>query len=103
MKKSILFAGMAVVLSMSSCSKLKLTADNFKVTPTPLEAVGGQVPATITANFPEKSIPKKAVVTVTPVLKYEAVKLPARALRSRARRLKVTALPFSTRWVALTA
>ena len=71
MKKSILFAGMAVVLSMSSCSKLKLTADNFKVTPTPLEAVGGQVPATITANFPEKSIPKKAVVTVTPVLKYE--------------------------------
>ena len=71
MKKSILFAGMAVVLSMSSCSKLKLTADNFKVTPTPLEAVGGQVPATITANFPEKCIPKKAVVTVTPVLKYE--------------------------------
>ena len=71
MKKSILFAGVAVVLSMSSCSKLKLTADNFKVTPTPLEAVGGQVPATITANFPEKSIPKKAVVTVTPVLKYE--------------------------------
>ena len=71
MKKSILFAGMAVVLSMSSCSKLKLTADNFKVTPTPLEEVGGQVPATITANFPEKCIPKKAVVTVTPVLKYE--------------------------------
>ena len=71
MKKSILFAGMAVVLSMTSCSKLKLTADNFKVTPTPLEEVGGQVPATITANFPEKCIPKKAVVTVTPVLKYE--------------------------------
>lgn len=71
MKKSILFAGMAVVLSMTSCSKLKLTSDNFKVTPTPLEAVGGQVPATITANFPEKCIPKKAVVTVIPVLKYE--------------------------------
>ena len=71
MKKSILFAGAAVVLSVTSCSKLKLTEDNFKVTPTPLETVGGQVPATITANFPEKCIPKKAVVTVTPVLKYE--------------------------------
>ena len=71
MKKSILFVGLAVVMALTSCSKLKLTADNFKVTPTPLEASGGQVPATITANFPEKCIPKKAVVVVTPVLKYE--------------------------------
>lgn len=71
MKKSILFVGLAVVLAITSCSKLKLTEDNFKVTPTPLEAIGGQVPATITANFPEKCIPKKAVVVVTPVLKYE--------------------------------
>ncbi|MBP5196328.1 MAG: hypothetical protein J6035_02850 [Bacteroidaceae bacterium] len=71
MKKSILFVGLAVVMALTSCSKLKLTADNFKVTPTPLEAIGGQVPATITANFPEKCIPKKAVVVVTPVLKYE--------------------------------
>lgn len=71
MKKSILFVGLAVVMAITSCSKLKLTEDNFKVTPTPLEAIGGQVPATITANFPEKCIPKKAVVVVTPVLKYD--------------------------------
>lgn len=57
---------------MSSCSKLgDLSADNFKVNPTPLEAIGGEVPATINGIFPEKYMKKKAVVTVTPVLKYD--------------------------------
>ena len=62
----------ASVLVLTSCSKLgKLGADNFNVTPTPLEAVGGQVPATINGTFPTKNMKKKAQVTVTPVLKYE--------------------------------
>ncbi len=66
-----LAAGSALLLS--SCSKLgKLSSDNFTVTPTPLEAVGGQVPATINGTFPAKYLKKKAVVTVTPVLKYES-------------------------------
>ncbi len=65
-----LAAGSALLLS--SCSKLgKLSSDNFTVTPTPLETVGGQVPATINGTFPAKYLKKKAVVTVTPVLKYE--------------------------------
>ena len=59
-------------LALTSCSKLgALSADNVTVTPTPLEAVGGEVPATINATFPEKYMKKKATVTVTPVLKYE--------------------------------
>ena len=62
----------AAVLALSSCSKLgKLSSDNFTVTPTPLEAVGGQVPATINGTFPVKYMKKKAQVTVTPVLKYQ--------------------------------
>ena len=62
----------ASVLVLTSCSKLgKLGADNFNVTPTPLETVGGQVPATINGTFPTKYMKKKAQVTVTPVLKYE--------------------------------
>lgn len=69
MKKSIIVTLSAVVL-FSSCSKLKLTADMFQVTPTPLEYVGGEVPATISANIPAKAFPKKAVVTCVPVLKY---------------------------------
>ena len=73
MKKThFLFVTAASVLVLSSCGKLgKLTADNFTVNPTPLEAVGGQVPVTINGTFPEKYMKKKAVVTVTPVLKYE--------------------------------
>ncbi len=73
MKKFQIFlmaAASAAVLT--SCGKLgNLSADNFKVTPTPLEAVGNQVPATINGTFPQKYMKKKAVVTVTPVLKYE--------------------------------
>ena len=73
MKKSVLLSlAVAGVAVMSSCSKLgNLSADNFKVTPTPLEAVAGEVPTTINGVFPEKYMKKKAVVTVTPVLKYE--------------------------------
>ena len=70
--KQFLMMASASVLVLTSCSKLgKLGADNFNVTPTPLEAVGGQVPATINGTFPTKYMKKKAQVTVTPVLKYE--------------------------------
>lgn len=59
-------------LALTSCKKLgDLSADNFSVTPTPLEAVSSQVAATINGAFPEKYMKKKAVVTVTPVLKYD--------------------------------
>lgn len=71
--QSKLFLSVAAVsaLTLSSCGKLgNLSADNFTVTPSPLEAVGGQVPVTINGRFPEKYMKKKAVVTVTPVLRY---------------------------------
>ena len=71
-KSQIFVVAAASLVALSSCSKLgKLTADNFTVTPTPLEAIGGEVPVTINGNFPVKYMKKKAVVTVTPVLKYE--------------------------------
>ena len=69
-KLFIMAASAAFVLS--SCSKLgKLTDENFTVTPTPLELIGNEVPATINGTFPVKYMKKKAEVTVTPVLKYE--------------------------------
>ncbi len=60
------------VLALASCSsKLDaLSADNFTVVPNPLEAEAGQVPATINGLFPAKYMKKKAVVTVTPELRY---------------------------------
>lgn len=70
MRKIILVAPLAA-LALTGCSKLgNLTSDNFNVTPTPLEAHAGRVDATINGTFPEKYMKKKAVVTVTPVLKY---------------------------------
>lgn len=71
-KNSYLIMSVAAVTALTSCKKLgDLSADNFTVTPTPLEAVAGQVSTTIDGKFPEKYMKKKAVVTVTPVLKYE--------------------------------
>ena len=73
MKKNlILFLSAASVLALSSCSsKLgELSADNFKVTPNPLESKGGQVAVTINGTFPEKYMKKKAIVTVVPELHY---------------------------------
>lgn len=71
--KGFLYLSIALAgsLVLSSCSKMgDLSADNFTVTPSPLEALSGQVPVTINGRFPEKYMKKKAVVTVTPVLRY---------------------------------
>ena len=62
---------MAGTMALASCNKLgELSSDNFTVTPSPRQAVGGQVPVTINGRFPEKYMKRKAVVTVTPVLRY---------------------------------
>ncbi len=70
-KNNLLFLSAAAMLFMTSCSKLgSLSADNFTVIPNPLETEAGKVPATINGTFPEKYMKKKAVVTVTPELRY---------------------------------
>ena len=60
------------VATLTSCSsKLgQLSSDYFKVNPNPLVADAGQVDATINGVFPEKYMKKKAVVTVTPELRF---------------------------------
>ena len=61
----------ASMMLLASCAKLgPLSADNFTVTPNPLETQAGTVPATINGHFPEKYMKKKAVVTVVPELRY---------------------------------
>lgn len=73
MKKNfiLLFSAVSLVTLCSCSSKLDgLSADNFTVTPNPLEARGGQVPVTINGKFPAKYMKKNAVVTVVPELRY---------------------------------
>ena len=70
-KNLILTLSACSLFLMTSCSKLgKLSADNFSVTPNPLETVGGKVPATVEGQFPEKFMNRKATVTVVPELRY---------------------------------
>ena len=70
--KNILLMSLMAAAMLTSCSgKLgQLSGDYFKVNPDPLVAEGGQVDATINGVFPEKYMNKKAVVTVTPELRF---------------------------------
>lgn len=74
MSKKILLPllALAAILALPSCSgKLKpLSAQYIKADPQPLEAIGGEVPVTISVAYPAKWFNKNAVVTVTPVLRY---------------------------------
>lgn len=74
MKKNLMLSMMVVLVAvLTSCSSKmnELSSDYFTVSPEVLEAVGGQVPATINGQFPEKYFNKNSVVTVLPVLKWD--------------------------------
>lgn len=74
MKKNLfrLGLGMVLVTMLASCAKLgDMQPEYFAVNPNPLEVKAGKVEGTITATFPEKYFVKKAVIDITPVLRYE--------------------------------
>ncbi|MGX8682716.1 MAG: hypothetical protein ACSW77_02735, partial [Bacteroidales bacterium] len=73
MKRFYLPFVMMMLAMLTSCaSKMgELSPEYFTVTPQVLEAVGGKVPATINGKFPEKYFNKKAIVEVTPVLRWQ--------------------------------
>ena len=79
-----------------------LSADYFTVTPQVLEAVGGKVPATINGKFPEKYFNKKAVVEVTPVLKWNGGEAKGQPATFKVKRWKVTTNLSLIRWVVAT-
>ncbi len=71
-KKVLYFALGVAIMGTTSCSKKlgDFQSNYFNTTPTPLETVGQNVPATITGNIPAKFMVKNAKVTATPVLEY---------------------------------
>ena len=73
MNKKVLYLALGVALmGTTSCNKKlgDFQSNYFNTTPTPLETVGMNVPATITGNIPAKFMRKNAKVTATPVLEY---------------------------------
>lgn len=73
LKKVSLLLTLTAVLVLSSCSsKMKeMKPEFFTATPEVLEVIGNEVPVTIDGKFPAKFFNKKAVLTITPVLKYK--------------------------------
>lgn len=65
--------GLGVLMSLSSCGKKlgQFSSDYFSVTPDPLEVVGVNVPARVSAKIPAKFFVKNAEVTVTPTLVFD--------------------------------
>lgn len=69
-------ASLLVVLSTGCSNKIgQFKAEYFNVNPNPLEVVGTQVPATVTANVPAKFFVKNAEVTVTPYLVFDGTEI----------------------------
>lgn len=53
------------------CAKFNLDKIKYKVVPSPLEYKADSIEVTITAEYPKKTMPKKATADLTPVLKYK--------------------------------
>ena len=64
---------LTVAFFATSCgNRLRpLPQDNFNATPSPLETVGMQVPVAISGAFPERWFHRNAIVTITPVLRFD--------------------------------
>jgi Flp pilus assembly protein TadD len=79
--KLSLFATLLAAIVISSCgglNKMKDTAKSisYSTSPSPLEVKGGEVDLTVTVKYPAKFFNKKAVVEITPVLKYDGGETP---------------------------
>ena len=70
MKKSLFLVSAIAVAILTSCGGT-VQPEQITVNPSPLTVVGNQVEAEITGTFPVKKFAKNAVLTITPVLKYE--------------------------------
>lgn len=72
-RKLCYVAALGLTLTMSSCGKKlgQFSSDYFTVNPNPLEVVGENVPARVSAKIPAKFFVKNAEVTVTPYLVFD--------------------------------
>ena len=90
-KNSLQILGLTLIaaIGLTACTglgKLVKNADKitYKVTPDPMEMHGDKVVVTISGTYPAKVFPKKATVTIIPVIKYNGGE---KALRSEERRV----------------
>ncbi|MBO5361507.1 MAG: tetratricopeptide repeat protein [Paludibacteraceae bacterium] len=93
MKKSLkVFASVMAFAILTSCGTA-VQPEQVTVNPSPLAVVGNLIEADITGTFPVKKFGAKAVLTVTPVLKYaggEAVGTPVTYVGEKAKETGTT-------------
>ena len=72
MRKGLILTAAVGCMVLTGCNKKMsdFKAEYFSTNPNPLAVVGEKVPATVTANIPQKFFQKNAEVTVTPTLVY---------------------------------
>jgi tetratricopeptide (TPR) repeat protein len=88
-KKLFLPVFLTSMLLLTSCAgKFIPTSDYFTVTPQVLVSEGGKVNATVDGNFPAKTFPTTAIVTITPVLKYEGGETSGTAITLQGEKVK---------------
>jgi Flp pilus assembly protein TadD len=70
---AIFILAAAVLSSCGGLNKMVKDSDqvSYQVSPEVLEMHGGEVDVTVEANYPAKYFNKKAIVTLTPILRYE--------------------------------
>lgn len=75
MKKSLKIVASVMALALLTACGTAVQPDQVTVNPSPLVVVGNVVEADITGTFPVKEFSKKAVLTVTPVLKFDGTEV----------------------------
>ena len=75
MKKSLKIVASVMALALLTACGTAVQPEQVTVNPSPLVVVGNVVEADITGTFPVKEFSKKAVLTVTPVLKFDGTEV----------------------------
>lgn len=76
-----------IAMCMVSCGD-PIMPEQISVNPNPLEVVGNKVTVQMTGTFPEKAFYRNAVLTVTPVLKYDSIEVLAESVTYVGQRIK---------------
>jgi tetratricopeptide (TPR) repeat protein len=103
--KKFYFSKLAILISfaivLSSCAGIQKMKDlansvKYEATPKVLEMNNGEVNVTISGSFPAKYFNKKAVLTVTPILKYEGGQIELKTFKLQGESVQANdkAIPF---------
>lgn len=98
MKKTVFYsflAGGLIVLSGCNGKMGQFKSEYFNTNPNPLEVVGQDVPAVVTANIPAKFFKKNAEVTITPLLVYANTEKAAAPLKLQGEKVRGNAQTVS--------